>query len=557
MPAAPRLPLLTPTPPPYDPIAWLRLPLAERARAVCEAWALQGYGSPLGVYAVYVLKIAAYIGGWLFFCGFSPTLGAPLAVADWWLAPLAFQKAIVWSLLFEVLGLGCGSGPLTGRYLPPVGGLLYFLRPGTTKLPLLPGLPLVGGARRNLLDVALYGALILCALRALLAPSLGAAELLPLVVLVPTLGLLDKTIFLAARAEHYWVTLVCFAFASDWIAGSKAVQLALWFWAGVSKLNHHFPTVVAVMISNGPLTRARWIRERMYRSYPEDLRPSRLATLMAHAGTALELGVPLAFLLTPLGSEPVVAIVLMLALHSFITSNVPMGVPLEWNVMVVYGGFALFWAHPEVSLLSVGSPQMVIFLVIFTLALPLLGNLFPRAISFLLSMRYYAGNWAWSVWLFRGDASQKLNRLTKSAGLTYEQLDRLYDHGTSVGLVSKVMGFRLMHLHGRALPLLIPRAVDRLQDYEWLDGELVAGLALGWNFGEGHLHQEQLLQNIQAQCGFEEGELRCVFVESQPLFGRSLAWRVHDAKTGRVAEGELPVAELRTRQPWEASPKSG
>ena len=30
-------------------------------------------------------------------------------------------------MLFEVLGLGCGSGPLTGRYLPPVGGFLSFI----------------------------------------------------------------------------------------------------------------------------------------------------------------------------------------------------------------------------------------------------------------------------------------------------------------------------------------------------------------------------------------------------------------------------------------------
>ncbi len=41
------------------------------------------------------------------------------------------------------------------------------------------------------------------------------------------------------------------------------------------------------------------------------------------------------------------------------------------------------------------------------------------------------------------------------------------------------MGFRLMHLHGRALVELVPQAVDRLEDYEWVDGELIAGLALG------------------------------------------------------------------------------
>jgi hypothetical protein len=120
-----------------------------------------------------------------------------------------------------------------------------------------------------------------------------------------------------------------------------------------------------------------------------------------------------------------------------------------------------------------------------------------------------------------------------------------------VGLVGKVMGFRLMHLHGRALPILIPKAVDRLEDYEWLDGELVAGMVLGWNFGEGHLHDERLLTKVQEQCGFEAGELRCVFLEAQPLGKSTLAYRIADAKTGPVEQGELAVAELRSRQPWE------
>ena len=210
----------------------------------------------------------------------------------------------------------------------------------------------------------------------------------------------------------------------------------------------------------------------MYRKYPEDLAPSRLAAWMAHGGTMLEFAVPVAFLVTPLGTPPLVAVILMLALHAFITSNVPMGVPLEWNVAVVYGGFALFWAHPDVSILAVGPPVLAAFLVVMLVGLPLFGNFFPGRLSFLLAMRYYAGNWAYSVWLFRGDSHEKLARLKKSSGWIYEQLDRFYDRSTAIGLVSKVMAFRLMHLHGRALRVLVPKAIDRLEGHEWLDGEI-------------------------------------------------------------------------------------
>jgi hypothetical protein len=541
---------LAPIPPPYDALEWAKKPLVERGRMVCEAWAMHGYGTPHGVFLAYALKVVLYVGGWMLFCRFSHSLGGPTTIASWWLRPVAFQKAIVWSLLFEILGLGCGSGPLTGRYFPPVGGFLYFLRPGTTKLPLFPGVPIIGGRTRNSLDVLLYVALVAASFRALLTSTPGFQHFLALALLVPLLGVFDKTLFLAARGEHYWVTIVCFAFARDWIAGAMAVQIALWFWAGFSKLNHHFPTVVCVMTSNGPFTRLPWLRRRMYRDYPHDLRPSTLATMVGHAGTAMELAVPIAFLATPLGTPPVVAIVLMLLLHGYITSNVPMGVPIEWNVAVVYGGFALFWAHPDVSILAVGPPVLAAFLVVMLVGLPLFGNFFPGRLSFLLAMRYYAGNWAYSVWLFKGDAYRKLERLTMSSRWIYDQLARFYDRTTAVGLVGKVMGFRLMHLHGRALPILVPKAVERLEDYEWVDGELVAGMALGWNFGEGHLHQEQLLASIQAQCGFDAGELRCIFVEAQPLGRSTLAYRVVDAKTGVIEKGNLAVAELGSRQPW-------
>lgn len=342
--------------------------------------------------------------------------------------------------------------------------------------------------------------------------------LVAIAVLLPLLGLRDKTIFLCARGEHYWTTLVIFVLTADFVPGAKGLHAALWFWAGVSKLNHHFPSVVAVMMSNSPWLRSSFVRRLMYRSYPVDLAPSRLAAWMSAGGTLLELGVPVLLLIGRGGAVTVVGLVLMLMLHGFITSKVPMGVPLEWNLMMVYGGV----------------------LVVMCAVVPLLGNIFPSRIPFLLAMRYYAGNWAYSIWLFRHGAQAKLERLTKSSAWTYDQLARIYDHPTCVGLMGKAMAFRLMHLHGRVLPDLVPRAVADLNEYEWMDGELMAGMLLGWNFGDGHLHREQLLAAVQEQCLFDAGELRCIMVEAQPL---------GDARAGLVEQGHADVRALRAR-PW-------
>jgi hypothetical protein len=534
---------------------------------VCESWAMQGYGTPLVIHLAYLVKILLlYIGPWLVWCTLTPGLGPLREIADWWLHPIAFQKAIVWSMTFEVLGLGCGSGPLTGRYWPPFGGFLHFLRPGTTKLPLIPELPLLGGHRRTVLDALLYASLLALAGWTLSTPAPTREQFIALLAVLAALGVADKTVFLAARSEHYGTTMLVFVLATGlattgapgWIAGAQAVQLALWFWAGFSKLNHHFPTVVGVMNSNSPFVPGTGWKRRMYRDYPADMRPSRLAGALAHGGTALEFAVPLvlalASILAPGSVWLLVGIALMLALHLYITSNIPMGVPLEWNVMVVYGGFALFWAHPEVSVLELGAtPLLAALLAILLIGVPLLGNLVPSVVSFLPAMRYYAGNWACSVWLFHGDSHRKLERLSKSARWIDEQLGRIYDPTTIMAVFSKVISFRLMHLHGRCFPALLPTAVgslERVGDYEWIDGEIVAGLALGWNFGDGHLHDERLLAAIQAQCGFEPGELRCIFVESQPFARPHHDWRVWDAATGKIAEGRVSVAELRERQPW-------
>jgi hypothetical protein len=541
-----------PLAPPYDSLEWAKKPFSEKSRMVCEAWAIQGYGTPLAVYLVYAFKIALYVGGWMFFCSFTSGMGKLADFGSWWLRPEAFQKAILFSMLFEGLGLGAGSGPLTGRYVPPFGGALYFLRPGTTKLPLFEGAPIIGGSRRTWLDVLLYAANAAFVIAALVAPTPSRAELVPIAILVPVLGTLDKTLFLCARGEHYLTTILVFVLASDFVPGAKGVQAALWFWAGFSKLNHHFPAVVGVMTSNSPLTPFGWMRRLMYRRYPIDLAPSRLAVMVAHGGTVLEFAVPILLLCGRGGVVTTIGLVLMLVLHGFITGNVPMGVPLEWNVMMVYGGFFLFWKHAAVTLAEATLPVAVV-LGVMCVALPLLGNLFPAKVPFLLAMRYYAGNWAYSVWFFRHESHRKLDKLKKSSGWIYDQLELLYDRALCIGMGGKVMAFRLMHLHGRALAELVPKALPRFDAYEWIDGEIVAGMVLGWNFGDGHLHGEQLLRAVQEQCSFDEGELRCIMVESQPLGQSTLHYRILDAKTGELEAGHVAIASLRARQPWGAT----
>jgi hypothetical protein len=168
-------------------------------------------------------------------------------------------------------------------------------------------------------------------------------------------------------------------------------------------------------------------------------------------------------------------------------------------------------------------------------------------------MRYYAGNWATSQWLFRKDsgAERKLDReIVKPAPIVTEQLARFYDPELIEVLLYKGLAFRSMHSHGRALNGLVGRAVDDIEDYEAREGELVAGVVLGYNFGDGHFHDRRLLEAVQERCRFEPGELRVVTLESQPAHVQRQHYRIFDAATGLREEGWVRVSDMVERQPW-------
>jgi hypothetical protein len=541
--------------PPYEPQRILTAPFPERVRLVCRTWASQVSPNPFIVVVMYWVKyVLLYAGGWAFFVSFNSGYPGFLSPGDWAFTSDAFQKAILWSILYEIGGLGCSSGPMNARFNPPIGGFLYFLRPGTTKLALFPGLPLIGGIQRTWLDVVLHAANAVFLVRALVSPELTPSLLVPTLILLPLLGIMDKTVFLAARGEHYYVALVCLWAASTddlWLSACKVVWCGIWFWAATSKVNHHFPSVIMVMMNNGPFF-PKWLKRKLFASYPDDLRPSRFATWMAHGGTFTEYMIPLVLLSSESALVTALALVVMSGFHGFISLNNPSGMPIEWNILMVYGGIFLFGIHPEAGVAAIGAlPILVAFLFLCLFVIPCYGNFVPSRVSFLLSMRYYAGNWAYNIWLLRKDATDKLHQLTTPSGSMREQLGSLLDDEETVDVALAVaMSHRFMHLEGRPLLEALPRAVDDIDDYEWVEGEVLGGGVIGWNFGDGHLNDTQLLEAVQAQCNFEEGELRVVMIESQPLFGRTMKWKIVDARNGLLEEGETEIAPMRALQPW-------
>ena len=134
---------------------WSKGTRAEKIIPMARHWAEVGFGTPVLLHLFYVVKIVLYIlAAWLLALT-TTGIGAFTDVAQWYAEPIVFEKVVLYTMLFEVVGLGCGFGPLNNRFFPPMGSILYWLRPGTIRLPPWPGrIPLTKGDSRSPFDVA-------------------------------------------------------------------------------------------------------------------------------------------------------------------------------------------------------------------------------------------------------------------------------------------------------------------------------------------------------------------------------------------------------------------
>ncbi len=561
---------LKPNMPRVDVAEWLTESRSERIKPMARHIAENGMGNPDVFYVLYAVKIGVYILGGLLFALSTSGIDGWGTIGSWWTEPIVFQKVVLWSLLFEVLGLGCGFGPLTGKIAPPMGSPLYWLRPGTIRLAPWPNrIPFTGGDRRTVVDVVLYAALLVATVVALVSDGAGPVtglgtsiglipteRIVPVLVILAVVGLRDNAIYLATRGEVYGSLTVTFLFAGpNVIVAAKLVMLAIWIGAATSKLNRHFPFVVATMMANNPLVRAKWMKRLFFRRFPDDLRPGRIAQFLAHFGTVVEMGVPLVLFFSDGGVVTYVAAFVMIVFHLVILTAIPLGVPLEWNVFMLFGICTLFVDKAAIGLDAVTQPWLIIALMVVIFATIAIGNFFPTKVSFLPGMRYYAGNWDTSQWFFTEAASQKLADNRIGLGLVqHKQIEKL-SASPEGAQISLALGhaFRAMYAHGRALMTLwdhvIPRGRDA--DYTVIDGEPVAGYAVGWSFGDGHLHNEQLITALQRRCHFEPEELRVLILDGQPIHRQWQEYRIVDAATGEIERGTFRVVDVVDRQPWE------
>ena len=548
--------------PPVDPETFLEKPLMERMRTLALHWCEYGFGTPKMVHTIYLMKLLVFytIGGLTLILATSD-LPAFWRVSEWWDQPVVYQKAVMWTMLLETIGIAGSWGPLAGKFKPMTGGIRYWAKPDTIRMPPYKAVPFTAGNTRTVADAALYLGLLVSLLVGIVAsPDDGLvrpALLIAPIVLLLLVGLRDKVVFLAARSEQYLPALIFFAALDfvDMIVALKLLIVVVWVGAGVSKFGHHFAQVVAPMISNSPCAVSKKFRLAQYRNFPEDIRPSKLAHAFAHGGgTLIEIVTPLVLLFSTNETVTALAVIVMVIFHFFIISAFPLAVPLEWNVLFAYATVFLFWGFQAGDGFGVGdmsSPGLTLAVVAGLVFFPILGNLRPDLVSFLPSMRQYAGNWASALWAFAPGAESKLNALTRTSANQVDQLQALgYDPKIAEITMQQTIGWRSMHSQGRGLFSLLMRHVPDLDKATVREAEFACNSIIGFNFGDGHFHDDEFIAEVQRRCGFEPGEWIIAWVESQPIHKPTQTYMVIDAALGVIERGTWNVADAVNELPW-------
>ncbi|WP_052121184.1 DUF3556 domain-containing protein [Amycolatopsis sp. MJM2582] len=558
--------------PPVDPARLFELPYLERIKVLSRHWVEYGFGTPKMTHVIYLAKLlVVYVVGGLLISALTSGLN-PLEFSSWWTEPIFYQKLILWTVFLEALGAGGSWGPLAGHFKPFTCGWRTYLKVDTIRQAPWKRVPLTGGDRRTGVDVLLYAAVIAVLLAGLLLPGTADADLtrvgfdagrvMPavaavLAVLMVTLGLRDKVFFLQARGEQYLPAIIFFAAfpVVDMIVALKVLIVAVWFGAGFSKFGKHFSMVVPPMVSNTPWLPSKAVKRMHYKDFPRDLRPSYRGSLLAHVGgTFVEIVTPLVLLFTVNATVALLAAGVMVCFHLFITSTFPLAVPLEWNILFAFAAVFLFLGHPNWAGYGLGDMDaaLLALTVVGVLFFPVLGNLRPDLVSFLPSMRQYAGNWASAMWAFAPGAEDRLDQhLVKPSEMTVKQLSALYGPEAAEVVMHQLLGWRAMHSQGRALnSIMINQLGADIDHYTLREAEFSTNCIIGFNFGDGHMHDARFIESLQRRCGFRPGEFVVVWIESQPVHRNHLRYQVIDAALGVVERGVYRAEDAVAEQPW-------
>lgn len=568
---------LCPSALPLDPETWKRATFRERIKAFTDN-STRGNGDlpPLTLLSVYAIFGTIWWYLWShFFMDHSQDM----------LSEFNMRRFIVYNGLHGVVGMGATCGLLGFRFkIAVLGPALHFLTPGTICSPLLPELvrKVPGSevpAKRSIAAVVSYALLVASLFFALTRPEgITTLNLMPVYVLMCVCICFDFSILQALRVEQTGYMLVCLAFP-DWIHGCQTVQLALWMWAGVSKVGPWWKYVIPFICKDNLLTMVLpkdILGKLLFKNLPDEKSPSELALVMSYLGMALEIVFPLCCCAQVGGFINMIGYSGMFMYHIFIASCFAFASVQEWNYFNMILTIFLFknngFQMPQSFLL-------LCFLFVVSFAVPLVGQAYPTLVPFLAAYRPYMGNWRFSWYIVKKTALPKHEKLKTWANpIAGKDGEWFYGFFGSLGKQGVDMMPYFDYLLTQYLVLvpayrpLIPVVEKLLDDNGWniedveiMHSEPYQNQVFGWSLGTGWITTRECVREAYNDiCGFDEKEMYIVnFEPVSPLggltclgdkapFGWKMQYRCYDITKGPMdaqIHGSIPYQELEKFEP--------
>eukprot|EP00440_Ansanella_granifera_P004625 gb/GFBE01005014.1/.p1 GENE.gb/GFBE01005014.1/~~gb/GFBE01005014.1/.p1 ORF type:complete len:575 (+),score=122.97 gb/GFBE01005014.1/:1-1725(+) len=541
-------PLLNPNEvPDFESEAFRKLGSRDQIRLIFEAVATSNYSMPVcAVFAMYGFFGALWFGVY-YFVVMDPSAAM--------FSSLNMRKFILYNILHGVLGFGATCGPLGGKMKVPLGATgLTFLTPGTLCSPLFPGavgLFLKTPGRRSSFAVVAFAAYVAALVWAIMDPCTERV-----ILANAALGMacvFDTVIFFASRGEHYGYHMFCMMFP-DWIAGCQWVQLMLWIMVGVSKVGPWFKYAIQVLAKDAiwtPLLPEHFSCKLWNKDWESgDFTPSAFTEAAAHAGAVFEWVFPLCCLATPGTYLNLTGVIGMMIYHAVIWATLPFASVFEWQYYTMVMTYYLYGCN---SFSLPTSPLLVAFLVLVLVIIPVVGQIYPRLVPFLMAYRQYAGNWRQGSVFVRKSARAKLEKLRSYNPLVKDDAAAEIEEW-KVGAVFIVVP--MYRGHTSMLEKFHEDTGTVPDDFHGIGGFHFFNAAFGWDLGVGWLWYRDCVGSALVDiCGFEAGE--CYFFHTEPascIPPYKVHYRLFDVTKGpRDAEiyADVPYELLETKHPTE------
>jgi hypothetical protein len=283
---------------------------------------------------------------------------------------------------------------------------------------------------------------------------------------------------------------------------------------------------------------SRALKRLFFERFPDDLRPGRLSRIVAHFSTAIEMLIPLALFFSHGGWPTAIAAFVMVVFH---LGSCPRSRWVSAGVECLYDlqrAGAVRRAR-RVGVTDLNTPWPSCCSRCWCAASPwkpVPAQGFLPARHAVLRRQLDS-----SLWCLKPSASEKIAKnLVAIASMPHAQLEKVYGSREAAAVLQYLgYSFRCFNTHGRMIHPGPPGdGREPETDYVMTDGERICSTAIGWNFGDGHMHNEQLIAAMQRRCHFEPGEVRVVLIDAQPIHIQAQRYRLVDA-TGEFESGYI------------------